>query len=585
MFTESDHSDEVTYHPDRFDMARRPKTGRNVKNPVAPAPPGANYLSNGVDGTPGAANGAGTANTRNTANATVAAANAANASRAANNPGYPVASQETKDELKMLQEQMMTKFGFRNRGLIILDPDYVDENLALARKGDGTDPTSKIAKKFASRLVTDSSTFPRLIENRPALPESGTPASMQLTRITNGPKNSRPMQHDGDAWIRYLDDLPVYNEPDADYNFMWNSRLHAPISAYNGREFSTKCRIRDESGQPTRWENTFGSPNPDWLYPTLFENQLPAFILQFRAWLSSAAGVPDNLITNRRSFFDGTAHCDGINSFFIPEVDELVTFLDHSDKHNAAHAHETSAGYMHNYMTRIAKEKAEEAQRKLMAKLEYREMMKKLDEQKPNPNVPKASIYLRPVENHDIHELTNIYNWYIRNTVRCLELQEITEQEMINRKDEILRERLPFIVAIERKPNNIGRMVEAVVGFASATDFTGPNTASRHTAELELFAHPQKLRLGIGKCLIDKLLEATDRAYVAKSGYFFDAKLVVRPTYFNGGSRPLARLIFLIHFPVKEDAEYLWIKDWLEKNFMFEEQAMLKGTGFKQDKM
>lgn len=503
---------------------------------------------------------------------------APNKAKEAEKPNYPVASREVKEELKELQEVMISRTGLRARGIPEEGTIVTNKALALARQGDGTDPNSDVAKYYRS-LVTDIPST-KLIGYHEPTPEPMDPSSMQVARIVRNTSLDDHMVKLQAPWVRYYEDTPVNDEPDPDSILVWN--LDQQVQTSNG-EYLAKSPVVDEYGRPANWENSFGSSNPLWLTPCMMDNQNPQFLLVFRNWLETSVGLPEPIITNRQSFYDGTAHSDGITSMFITELDEVIAFLDYSDKENVEHSHETSSGFIFNAHTRKVQDEAVKEAGRIATQTDHRSMLILKPEE--NPNVPRANIYLRPVENHDIHELTALYNWYVHNTLRTLDTIEITEQDMLDRKNECQRENMPFIVAIERRLEMRGRSTQTVVGFASATDFTGSMTASRHTAELDLFVHHERLQLGIANCLIDKLLSVCDRTFARKQGYHFDASPLGRAAYSAGGNRELNRLIFIIHFQASDPSDYLWIKDWLESKFMFEEQGLLKGVAYKQDKV
>ncbi|KAK2768374.1 hypothetical protein FQN54_000229 [Arachnomyces sp. PD_36] len=565
---DSEISDEVTYHPDRFNMARKRKTEKSKALVLVKAP-----------------------------------FNKANGGGRPNGPATPQAETII---LKELQAAELAEVGRRALGIVEEEKIKTDKALTLARHGDGNNPESDIGKHLRSFVTDIPST--KLIGYH----DTSNPANMQVARIVHntsvdqGVDNSkRPWANyrlyrldkhgffndDGRIlsgeerekweapWTNYYKDAPLHDEEDPDcYQREPNNRM----TAMDGLPLSYSP-VLDEFGKPTNWQNIFGNPGAELLVPHLIDKNSPQFLLFLRNWLETGCiGLPEPVITNRSSFYDGTAHPDGISAMFMPEIEDVVAFLDLNDPRNAEHAHETSAGFIHNTNVRKAKEAAIKEEEKRQTQMEYRSLMVLEPEQ--NPNVPRANIFLRPVENGDINGLTALYNIYVKNTVRTLERQEITDQDMLDRKNECSRENLPFIVAIERRVEGRSH-TQAVVGFASATDFFGSHTAGNHTAELDLFVHPDRCRLGIANCLIDKLLEVCDRTFVPKKGYWFNANYGGHAAYSPGGNRELARLIFIIHFAESDKSEYLWLKDWLESRFMFEEQALLKGVAYKRDRV
>lgn len=484
-------------------------------------------------------------------------------------PNFPIAPAEKKEELKELQQKYITRAGNRALGIPVDGEVVTNEALALARQGPGTDPNSEVFKYIRS-FVTDT----------PATRMIGYhDTSMQVSKNMRNPSLDRQMKGAPATFLRYYEDTPFDDAPDPHAVPVWSP--DGNVQSSDGLVLAKAPALQD--GEPTNWEKSFGSSNPDWLRPDMLYNREPRYLPLFRHWLETSIGLPEPVITNRLSFYDGTSHSDGVTSMFIPILDDEPCPLDFEDQENIDHSHETSSGYIYNTMDRKAREEEAAEESRRLSELDYRSMM--VLKPQDNPNVPRANIYLRPIENHDINELTALYNWYVTNTRRTLELLEISEQDMMDRKNECRRGSMPFIVAVERRVETRNHFTEAVVGYASATDFTGSMSAHRHTAELELFVHPDRLNLGIANCLIDKLLSVCDRTYVMRQGYTFDSTPAGRAAYSPGGNRELARLIFIVHFQDSDNAEYLWVKDWLESRFMFEEQGLLKGVGYKHDKV
>ena len=158
---------------------------------------------------------------------------------------------------------------------------------------------------------------------------------------------------------------------------------------------------------------------------------------------------------------------------------------------------------------------------------------------------------------------------------------------MRNRLNECLSSKLPFIVAVSREHKNLRRLKgsEKIVGFASATDFSQPNLTERISAELEVYVHPDWTRYGVGRTLVDKLLESTDRGHLRTTTATFTCDPDIKHLYSAGGGRDLNVLIFIIrHFKnpkhgAGEDISHL--KQWLINEFDFEESGCIKGAGTK----
>ena len=212
-----------------------------------------------------------------------------------------------------------------------------------------------------------------------------------------------------------------------------------------------------------------------------------------------------------------------------------------------------------------------------------------------HPNSPKANIYIRPAVRTDMDQLTRIYNWYVQSSPRTTEIHVTTRDDMEGRFQDSTSSKLPWLVAVSRSHKRVREVKggsENIVGFALATDFTNVDQAERISAELELYVDKDSLNKGVGRCLLDKLLESTDRGYLPKGGYAFTCDPSDRHCYSAGGARDLHKLIFMIrHFKYpkekpkavagEENDVTNWILPWLEKKFDFEKEGCFKGIGAK----
>lgn len=180
---------------------------------------------------------------------------------------------------------------------------------------------------------------------------------------------------------------------------------------------------------------------------------------------------------------------------------------------------------------------------------------------------PKANFYLRPAVRADVPGIMAIYNWHITNGVRPSELNRVGESEIHQRMDMAQQSRLPIIVAVERGRGNARKKTtgrpanpthpiqnvdptysgvvkdEHVIGWASATDWSCADYVECITADLECYVAGDFRRKGVGRCLMDALLDATDRGYAKAGGYDFHAAQEVLSFYTCGGVRGLTKLI------------------------------------------
>ncbi|EFR03987.1 hypothetical protein MGYG_06991 [Nannizzia gypsea CBS 118893] len=399
----------------------------------------------------------------------------------------------TKAELLEFQKKEMERYGKKVMGLL---PEESPESIALnlARQGPGVDPDSVFCKEHPLYLLTD------LAES---LKDKTNEAQGKLER-----RDARPTDDEQQSG-------PAMNE----------------------------------------WAlgNTASAVAVDWQYRPWEKYGDEFFAQKFRHWLDKTMRVGFIVDMTQDDFRNGEYHANldtgmGPSTFVYPE-----TVRDASDPENLKHAHETAIGYVHNWNLRIRLEEefkeAEKQERKLLAILPKPDSVSN----EPKPFEPKLNMYVRPVEPKDIIALVELFNWYVRNTLRRADTEEITYDEMREHIDELQRDNYPFIVAVQRHPHAWHAMnheAEMLYGFCCISDFTGPLSTQRFSYDLELFVHPKRLKLGVASCLLDKMLEICDPKYKARGGYIFDCSL-----------------------------GYTWTKEWLDKKFGFEEQGCLRGFG------
>ncbi|ERF75526.1 hypothetical protein EPUS_08431 [Endocarpon pusillum Z07020] len=260
--------------------------------------------------------------------------------------------------------------------------------------------------------------------------------------------------------------------------------------------------------------------------------------------------------------------------------------LDLRNPDNLKFQNECCNDLLRNYNAAISKEREQEINLKRAQKLARKREGPII--QTPNPHTPRINIYLRPAVRSDIPQLQDIYNSYIQNSVRPSELHSITYSHMMTRWTDSTSEKLPFIVAASKSAKinrGVGNAVEKIVGWASATDWVSAHSIERFTVELEIYVHQQHLHQGIGKCLMDKLIDSTDRGHIARKGYPFACAPELRHEYSAGGARDLMTLVILVRGlskpqNAKED-DVPWIKKWLEDEWNFEQQGHVSCIGAK----
>jgi L-amino acid N-acyltransferase YncA len=476
---------------------------------------------------------------------------------------------EDLEELRRLQAEVIAEAGknkFNRADLLTSNPEALTN---IARRGPGADPASEISKLIAERLIVSNS------GNKQN--ESQSPQVM-----TNEERYQA-------QWTLYKQDTRVYPKIE-------NGQLVLQDDPTPGHVYMPPAVAPDGS-------LLIGLPQPpqapEGIDPQIWEEPLPVnwdfsprgcadpevYSDWFCDWLDSTMAICYFVDIYHKTFFDGTAHTDGELSLFIPDLDSGGTHLDTTDEETRLHHHETADGYRYNFLRHNDKDGISRAHYENTDRSAYLETGQGRPE--PNPNVPKANIYLRPAEYTDISELVSLCNWHVANSTQCTNVEEFSHMDIRQRIDDCKRRRFPFIVAVERRhffQTTMPRdQSEKILGYATASDFMGSSTVGRYIAGLEVFVHPTKMGKRVGHCLMDKLLEICDPTYIPKQGYFFDCSPDDRYLYSRGGSRKLTRVIFTFVFSEDEPDDYNRVKEWLERCH-FEEQGILKGAAVKFNK-
>lgn len=105
---------------------------------------------------------------------------------------------------------------------------------------------------------------------------------------------------------------------------------------------------------------------------------------------------------------------------------------------------------------------------------------------------------IRKVKASDANEITNIYNYFIRETVITFEEEEITSDEMLVRIDKIANDGFPWFVALDE--NN------KLIGYAYATKWR-ERFAYRFSVEVAVYLDPVAQGKGVGSEIFGVLLK------------------------------------------------------------------------------
>lgn len=224
----------------------------------------------------------------------------------------------------------------------------------------------------------------------------------------------------------------------------------------------------------------------------------------------------------------------------------------------------------------VAKVQAErERRRKAMEKA------RKLSVGPPRTIKTGMTLYLRPACLGDIPRITELYNFYVENSVCVPETTRVQEADILQRFNDIAKSKLPFIVACERGGQVKSRknrhdpiiLPDRIVGFAYAADHLDPTGMYRFTADLAAYVDSAHYMKGIAACLFDKLLGLLDCSHLERGGYGADG------LDGDGVSRVISNL--LITVPYDKDERLEWKSRFLVRDLGFEQVAKMMGVGNK----
>lgn len=107
----------------------------------------------------------------------------------------------------------------------------------------------------------------------------------------------------------------------------------------------------------------------------------------------------------------------------------------------------------------------------------------------------KKYMFYRKIEEQDIPQITELYNWYIVNGVESFETEPLTVEQMRRRVEDISRQ-FPYYVAVDE-----GR----VVGYCYV-HLWKERAAYARTLETTIYLHPDAKRRGTGTELMRLLI-------------------------------------------------------------------------------
>ena len=113
---------------------------------------------------------------------------------------------------------------------------------------------------------------------------------------------------------------------------------------------------------------------------------------------------------------------------------------------------------------------------------------------------------IRPSHPDDIAQITAIYRHHVLHGTGSFETEPPSDQDMAQRRDDVLSKGLPYLVAAEG---------DRVLGYAYCNWFK-PRPAYRFSAEDSIYIAPDAAGNGLGRALMAELMGQAERAGVRK---------------------------------------------------------------------
>lgn len=213
-----------------------------------------------------------------------------------------------------------------------------------------------------------------------------------------------------------------------------------------------------------------------------------------------------------------------------------------------------------------------------------------------NPHSPRVDIYLRPAETTDMYQMRDIYNHYVNETVACPDGEAINIPTLLARWKDVGRNRLPWLVAVDKtqkyskvpdNPTDFKHSArdEHIVGLAFAEDHHDIKGMYRYTVEFEIFVKRGWRHNGVGKCLMDKMMAITDPDHIPRGGYDFGLPTTNLLQYEMGGSRVVKSIIVNVHYDAKDRERFEWLSKWLQETWKFSKVGEMEEIGYKLGKL
>ncbi|KAI9675671.1 MAG: hypothetical protein M1817_001038 [Caeruleum heppii] len=305
--------------------------------------------------------------------------------------------------------------------------------------------------------------------------------------------------------------------------------------------------------------------------------QDPKFRTNIIHWLIKESTTGNERVdTKDERYTRGDDHVEGFDFCAPPEQEETLENPEKNLKVN-----QTALNAIQEEHISYLNQKLSKKQQKMMRRAQLKAQRALAYTAYTNPHAPKINIYVRPARREDMTHCLDIYRRHSEVSVIVPDKNPRSYLSMVNHWEDVQRTKLPWLVAVRELRGGHGPVSgihETILGYGLADDRGDPDNAYRYTVDIQFYTHPDFLRLGVGKVLMDKLLDLLDMGYNQKGGYGFyqgpDEKWV------TGGIRIIKQILCEIPFPSKKPEEVEWMKAWFDK-FEFDQVGHLKQVGHK----
>ncbi|CAG7918964.1 unnamed protein product [Penicillium olsonii] len=395
---------------------------------------------------------------------------------------------------------------------------------------------------------------------------------------------------------------PVWSKLNIDnelFRSQWNREYKDQAKAYDDSEPAYPIVRDGELTLTTEVQESIYNPKPTPFEPDLILDpteawedsnlryrissiSIPNVVVrkQFFDWFDQLPDEPQVVNIFRAAFFDGTAVSDGVSEMFLPNLKHLPAPRSMKDELTSLHWHETSRGYTYNWSpTNQKRLKAEEERQEYLRRSAPHRAWLNLP---PGSKVVPPNIYLRPAEHYDSSRVRKIMQWYTENSFASGDLSSMGETEYEKLLAFCRNAKLPFVVAAQRPEWKYhSNQIDRAVGFAYVKYHRPSNGADASMGELQVFVREENKKQHIGRALVHMVISCFETDPTAGKTGDYQFKGMGSVEYGPGYSESPTTLLCVVADHAGPNKEQGWVKDWLKKDFGFQEKSEFGGARIK----